>query len=258
MKERYTVGEFSKLFGLNVQTLRYYDAIGLFRPVFRDEWTGRRYYSFDQVYKLASIRYMRRLGHSLQEIESYFDSLTSDTSLSILKKRSEEINRQVNQLLHTDRVIQRKIQYIENEVSKIQDINEIRIVSFSERKYIPLGIEDTLYNDDSFYFFPTIAFYSESGKTFGSLIYSPDQAYDETEWAQKSAAQIRSIPGGKFLSGYHRGSYETVLKTANSMRAAYPGLRFEDRLVNFNIIDQFVEKDRTKYVTNLQIPILED
>lgn len=257
MKERYTVGEFSKLFGLNVQTLRYYDAIGLFKPVFRDNWTGRRYYSFDQVYKLASIRYMRRLGHSLDEIESYFDSLNSDTSLSILKTRSDEINRQIHQLLHIDRVIQRKIQYIETEISKIADLSEIRVVSYAERKYIPLGIEDTLYNDDSFYFFPTIAFYGETGKTFGALIYSADQSYDESEWALKSEMQIRSIPGGKFLSGYHRGSYETVLETAGAMRAAFPDLRFEDRLINFNIIDQFVEKDRTKYVTNLQIPILE-
>ena len=258
MKERYTVGEFSKLFGLNVQTLRFYDTIGLFKPAFRDAWTGRRFYTFDQVYKLASIRYMRRIGHSLSDIQGYFDNLTSDSSLEILKKRSSEIQRQVDELLKTDHIIQRKIQFIEREIEKIGDLSEIRVIEFPDREYIRLGVEDTLYRDDSFYFVPTIAFYDAAGgKTFGALIYSSTQSYDERDWVMKTDTQVLTIPAGKYLCGYHCGSYETIGETASRMRRAVPEGRFADELINFNVIDQFVEKDRDKYITNVQIMTME-
>ena len=53
------------------------------------------------------------------------------------------------------------------------------------------------------------------------------------------------------------GSYETIEETASRMRRAVPGGRFADELINFNVIDQFVEKDRDKYITNIQIMAME-
>lgn len=41
------------------------------------------------------------------------------------------------------------------------------------------------------------------------------------------------------------------------MRRAVPEGRFADELINFNVIDQFVEKDRDKYITNVQIMTME-
>lgn len=58
-KEYLNVNELATLFGLNVQTLHYYDKIGILKPSYRDPKNGYRKYRFDQTYKLASIRYMR-------------------------------------------------------------------------------------------------------------------------------------------------------------------------------------------------------
>ena len=52
-------------FGLNVQTLHYYDKVGVFKPSDRDPGNRYRKYRFDQIYELASIRYMRKLGYSV-------------------------------------------------------------------------------------------------------------------------------------------------------------------------------------------------
>lgn len=41
MKAYLTVGEMGRMFGLNVQTLHYYDKIGLFCPQLRNPETGR-------------------------------------------------------------------------------------------------------------------------------------------------------------------------------------------------------------------------
>ena len=62
MKEYFTIGELAELFGLNIQTLYYYDSIGIFSPRERSGKSGRRKYEFDQIYELATVSYMRRLG----------------------------------------------------------------------------------------------------------------------------------------------------------------------------------------------------
>lgn len=45
----YTIGEFSRLCNLSAKQLRYYDKIGLISPAYRDEWTGYRYYTIQQL-----------------------------------------------------------------------------------------------------------------------------------------------------------------------------------------------------------------
>ena len=66
-KEYLNVNELATLFGLNVQTLHYYDKIGILKPSYRDPKNGYRKYRFDQTYKLASIRYMRNWGIPLRQ-----------------------------------------------------------------------------------------------------------------------------------------------------------------------------------------------
>jgi len=68
LKEFLSIGEMGSLFGLNIQTLYYYDSIDIFKPRMRDMKNGRRKYEFDQIYELATICYMRKLGYSLEEI----------------------------------------------------------------------------------------------------------------------------------------------------------------------------------------------
>ena len=41
------IGEFSKLSGVPIRTLRYYDEIDLFKPIYVNE-KGYRYYSYHQ------------------------------------------------------------------------------------------------------------------------------------------------------------------------------------------------------------------
>ena len=39
------------------------------------------------------------------------------------------------------------------------DYENIQVVKYPERKYIPIGAEEELYAGESFYFYPTIVFY---------------------------------------------------------------------------------------------------
>lgn len=63
------IGDFSRLTFVSVKTLRYYDELGLLRPVRVDEFTGYRYYSADQLPRLNRILALKDLGLSLEEVK---------------------------------------------------------------------------------------------------------------------------------------------------------------------------------------------
>jgi DNA-binding transcriptional MerR regulator len=245
VKEYYTVGEFSAMFGLNKQTLQYYDAIGLFQPIRRGEAGGRRCYAFDQVYRLASIRYMRRLGYSLGQIEEHMASREAGFTLDHLKERSKALRSQWEELLAIETVIQRKIQFVEKTLSQIADIDAVSVERFPERRYIPIGVEERLY-------YPTIAFYtSYVDKYFGAYLYGEDSP-------PVGQAVVQAIPAGDYLCCYHKGPYEQVPETMRRLRGARPGLKLSPLTINFNIIDQFIEKNNENYVTHMQVQILSE
>lgn len=253
MKNFFTIGQLSSLFKIDPQTLRYYDKIGLFSPIKRDEENDYRYYQFDQLYKLASIRYLRKLGYSIKQIEDYMNSRKVDFVVEYLKEQSKSLHARWEELIHTDKIIQRKVTFIEEEVPKV-DLKNFKIKEFSTRYYIPLGKEEELYAKDSFYFYPTIAFYDGDIKYFGAYLRGD---YDKD--MLKTKVDMEVIPEGLYFSGYHLGPYETIEDTRDRMikTASKIGIKIEDKSINFNIIDQFVERDVNNYVTEIQIKIVD-
>lgn len=254
MKKTLTIGEMSALFQMNVQTLHYYDSIGLFVPAVRDPITGHRKYHFEQVYKLASIRYMRKLGYSLNKIDAYMESRDIGFTLDHLKEQSRILRKKWEDLINIDTAIQRKIRFIEQEMKHV-DSDKVTVREFPERWYIPIGEEEVLYGNDSFYFYPTIAFYEHDLKYFGAYLFCEGEEApsicSEADYPQTSV-----IPAGKFLCGYHFGPYERILESSKRLRESAGDLVLADSLINFNIVDQFVERDSEKYITEMQIPII--
>lgn len=252
--ERYlTIGQMCNLFKLNVQTLRYYDSLGLLVPDRRNTQTGYREYKFEQVYKLATIRYLRKIGFSIKEIETYMEYRDIEYTLKSLKQQSVSLRKQWKELINIDSVIQRKIKYIEYKMQNI-DTNEIIVKEFSKRYYLPIGTEERLYLSDIFYFYPTIAFYEKDIKSFGAFIYS-DDIEAQPEYTNH-LADLLEIPAGKYLCGYHLGTYENLFETSSKLKEAFSHLSLGESMINFNIIDQFVEADGNKYITEIQIPVI--
>ena len=64
----YSIGEFATFCGLNVKTLRYYDEIGLLKPVKVDPFTKYRYYSDKQLDDVELIKTLKSCSVSLEEI----------------------------------------------------------------------------------------------------------------------------------------------------------------------------------------------
>ena len=254
MKEFMTVCEIGELFGLGVQALHYYDSIDLFKPAVRDERTGYRKYKFDQIYQLASIQYLKKLGYSLDQIKDYLCTRSITGTLDILKERSRNLHEQWHALILIDNAIQRKISFIERKIFNL-NTDSIEVKWFPERRYIPIGPEEALYNRDPFYFYPTIAFYEENLKYFGAFI---DAATDGMSIDQDviKPEETEIITAGQYLVAYHVGTYEDIIRTFDRMHFAKSDLHFGKQIAAFNIIDQFVETDPKNYVTEIQMMIL--
>ena len=244
-KEYLNVNELATLFGLNVQTLHYYDKIGILKPSYRDPKNGYRKYRFDQTYKLASIRYMRKLGYSIEAVRDFQDTKSPAEALKRLKERSVAIHAQWEEMMRIDHAILRKIQFIEDSKDGI-DYENIQVVKYPERKYIPIGAEEELYAGESFYFYPTIVFYGENSKEFGALL---------TDAVPEENAEIRTIPAGTYVVGYHKGAYEEIQDSFKRIKEWGRNLNLEDTILALNIIDQFVEQDNDNYSTRIEVRI---
>ena len=65
----YTISQFSKLCGLTVKALRYYDTEGLLKPSFRKAENQYRYYSDEDLKTAQMIQYLRSLEFTIMEIK---------------------------------------------------------------------------------------------------------------------------------------------------------------------------------------------
>lgn len=101
------IGEFSKLSKTTIKTLRYYDEIGLFKPSFVEE-NGYRFYTVDDLEKIALIRQLRELGVSLSDIVTALETTCLE---SVLCARKAELICEIEHLnaglLQIDKIIER-------------------------------------------------------------------------------------------------------------------------------------------------------
>ena len=102
----FTIGEFSKITGLTVKTLRFYHDRNILVPACVDKQTGYRFYESRQIDKARIITQLRSLEFSLEQISEMLascedeadilDGLTAvpikDTDILIVKFRARQPN----------------------------------------------------------------------------------------------------------------------------------------------------------------------
>ena len=85
------IGTFARLGGVSVRTLRYYDEIGLLRPVWIDPSSGYRWYDAAQLHRLHRVVALRDLGVRLVDIDRMLDQdLSIEELRGILPLRRAE------------------------------------------------------------------------------------------------------------------------------------------------------------------------
>jgi len=81
------IGEFARLSGLPVRTVRYYGDVGLLPPAGVDEQTGYRRYRPDQLERVAQLLALKAVGLSLDEIKLVLDDVLDDVEFRDLLRQ---------------------------------------------------------------------------------------------------------------------------------------------------------------------------
>lgn len=130
------IGEFSRLMQTTVKTLRHYEQIGLLLPDEVDEATGYRYYRMEQMQRLNTIKDLKSLGFSLDEIKDIYDDDTHTPSLEILEAKIDDCRRQLRELeqrrLRLAVLADSRKQLLIMEKFSIQSLPEIIVASHRE------------------------------------------------------------------------------------------------------------------------------
>ena len=97
------------------QLLRYYDKIGLFKPVRIDAESGYRYYSAKQLPELNRILALKELGLALDEITRLSPYISPDEMRGMLVRKKAQIEQTLREELVRMRSIESRIDQIERE-----------------------------------------------------------------------------------------------------------------------------------------------
>ncbi|MFR8873869.1 MAG: MerR family DNA-binding transcriptional regulator [Oscillospiraceae bacterium] len=86
-----SIGDFSKVTGVSIKALRYYDEAGILTPAFVDSNSGYRYYAFSQKAIVDAVQFCVELGIPLKQFPEYTNEPVSWIRYADLVERGEEI-----------------------------------------------------------------------------------------------------------------------------------------------------------------------
>lgn len=95
----FRIGEVTKIMGITRKALLVYENMGLLTPAVKDEESGYRYYSADNMTQIRSIRFLQSLGLTLKEVkEYYYDMENIDAQLQRLMELRSSLDRNIHLL----------------------------------------------------------------------------------------------------------------------------------------------------------------
>jgi MerR family transcriptional regulator, thiopeptide resistance regulator len=114
----YTVKQLSKLSGVSIRTLHFYDEIGLLKPAYHGE-NGYRYYEEKQLLLLQQILFFRELGFELKQIKKILGRSDFD-QMSALSKHRQVLKKDLEKIRMLITTIDRTIKHLQG-MKKMKD-----------------------------------------------------------------------------------------------------------------------------------------
>ena len=142
----YSISEVAKKMEMTIPTLRYYDNLGLF-PNLKKNQSGNRVFSEEDIEVVRIIKYLKKSGMQLTEIKEFMgwckegDS-TLDKRLDLFKNQKEKVIKQMSELQETLDLIEFKEWYYSK---AIKDGTE-SIVKHTPLNQVPKEVQEKFKN----------------------------------------------------------------------------------------------------------------
>jgi len=274
----FKIGEFSKLVQVPVPTLRYYDQVGLLKPVMVDQFTGYRYYSANQLPQLHRILALKGLGFSLEEIGAVLaEGLTPEQMRGMLRLRHAQIRQELaeveNQLVEVE-VRLKQIEH-EDQLSSydiiLKQVEPLLVASV--RAILPHhGMVGTLYKEvfEALGDHVAEALGPHPGEPGSTLVLWYDTEFKETEVDGAAAfmlrcpapdngrMQVHELPAALMASTVHHGTYNTIGEAHEAVLRWIEanGYRIVGADREINLYNKSpIRRDDPTYVTEIQYPV---
>ena len=221
------IGRFSTITRLTRKVLRLYDRRGLLVPKAKDNITGYRYYTGDQIQRGVRIKYLSALGFGLDEIAEYLEaedagdvSRVSGLVDSRLRSTEEELLR----LRRVASLLYNNMELMKETMSEplVKEVPETRVIS--KRDKGPIGetigrlIEELM----------DVIQMPENHANFVKIVGPFMTVYHDHEYKEQDAdlelavsitgkvtlsdpnMEVKNLPRRRVASLVHKGSYETI------------------------------------------------
>jgi effector-binding domain-containing protein len=265
------IGDFSKLARVSIKALRYYDEIGLLKPVQVDQFTGYRYYSTSQLPRLTRIIALKDMGLSLEEIARLLhEDVSISHILDLLHIKQGEIKERLEEESLRLTRVEEWLKQVEKE-GKMPDY-EVVLKKVASQKVV--SIRKIMPN------------YGSSGQLFGQigpyvfqigaqmigppLLIVHDEEFKEKDVDLEVAFPVAAnVPAkGEFkcydLPGYnhmattiHKGSYDSVSGAYNALMRWIEanGYQIAGPCREIYFTDPSSGVPPSEYVTEVQVPV---
>ncbi|WP_236695958.1 MerR family transcriptional regulator [Rhodopirellula islandica] len=217
----FSIGEFSKMTGLTIKSLRFYHEQGVLTPCRVEVGSGYRYYSETQVDTARVIAQLRELGFSVADVREILSNHSDDADMV---ERLRLQRNAIKERIKKDRDIAGLLdQIIVHETEATRTMNQTSY-AVEEKNVDPCLIASIRMQGA----------YRECGKGFakigrrmGRFIHGkPMLLHHDTEYKEDDAdfeacmpvkkgessdeIIVRELPGGRALSLMHLGPYEEI------------------------------------------------
>lgn len=124
MKKFFTISEFGQLRNININSLRYYEKIGLLKPAHIDPETKYRYYTPEQLSELDTIQLCIALGIPLKELMNYVDENGYLQNRILLEDGKAAAEKKIKEIENGLKKIEYSLRYIEDThtYEKLRDV----------------------------------------------------------------------------------------------------------------------------------------
>ena len=217
----FTIGEFSKITGLTVKTLRFYHEQGLLNPSCVDEQTGYRYYNDEKIETARAITYLRGLDFSLEQIADILRREPDDAELVELLCRQRS-------------AIEEKIRRLKKSVATLDEFIREELEASTTMATTSFEVQEKSVESMLIASVRMRGKYSECGRAFSQigracgrhicgtcflLHYDTEYREDDADFEacmpiRKAVVApgiaVRELAGGRCVSLMHKGPYDTL------------------------------------------------
>ena len=266
------IGEFSKLSQVSIKTLRYYDEMGLLKPIEIDRFTGYRYYSVNQLPRLNRILALKDMGFSLEQVAQVLnEGISLEQLRGVLRLKRAELQQHIAE----EQARLARVEARLNDIAMEGTMPDYDVVIKQVEPQLVASVRDTLPNYPAVgHLFDEIYGYlARSGVDglagVGAAIWH-DEEYKTSDIdgeavvslkqpvAESERVKVYELPGATMASVVHKGAYnaftrayEAILRwiEANGYRITGPNREV------YLYCTQPVRQDDESYVTEIQFPV---